>query len=163
MLGNESAMHRVLIVEDEVPLRRIIMRNLAVRGYTVVEADSVASAIEALETFATPFDLILLDINLPDQSGWDVLRYLKARSAKLEHTGATRSPMPRVIVLTAVHPARCRMEEFQPAAMLLKPFPIDALLRLVSRVLAGAARHVENEVDVPSQAPFLPTQNSAPG
>src|SRR5215469_8423989 len=60
----DMAMASVLIIEDEDRLRRILTLNLARRGYTVAEADSVEAAIEALETYPQPFDLLLLDINL---------------------------------------------------------------------------------------------------
>ncbi len=70
-------MARILVVEDEAPLRRIIALNLVRRGYTVIEAESVATAQEALAAFQSPFDLMLLDLNLPDHAGWDVLRTLE--------------------------------------------------------------------------------------
>jgi CheY-like chemotaxis protein len=126
-------MSRVLVIEDEDPLRRIVMMNLVRRGYTVTEADTVATAREALATAAalhTPFDVLLLDLNLPDQTGWDVLRGLATSG-----NGAGPPHMPRVIVMTAVHPAQCRLDEFRPDALLIKPFPIDALLRAVARLL----------------------------
>jgi CheY-like chemotaxis protein len=127
---------QTLIVEDENPLRRILTLNLARRGYNVVEADTGEAALDALRVAAAaqlPFDLILLDINLPDMSGWDVLRRLRD-----EPTLATRPP-PAVIVMTAVRPHDKRIAEFHPEATLLKPFPIDALLRLSTRVLANRA------------------------
>lgn len=127
-------MYRVLVVEDEDLLRRIITRNLALRGYSVAEAASVAEADDALEVSPAPFDLILLDINLPDQTGWDVLRHLEARLRQPIAPGAGQS-MPQVIVVTAVRPAQRRVDEFHPAAVLLKPFPMGALLRLIERVL----------------------------
>jgi DNA-binding response OmpR family regulator len=122
-----------LIVEDENPLRRILTLNLARRGYNVVEADTAEAALDALRAAAAaqqPFDLLLLDINLPDQSGWDVLRHLR------EDATLTTGPPPAVIVMTAVRPHDRRIAEFHPNAVLLKPFPIDALLRLSERVLA---------------------------
>jgi DNA-binding response OmpR family regulator len=124
---------QALIVEDENPLRRILTLNLARRGYNVVEADTGEAALDVLRVAAAaqlPFDLILLDINLPDLSGWDVLRRLCNDS-----TLATRPP-PAVIVMTALRPHEKRIAEFHPNAVLLKPFPIDALLRLSERVLA---------------------------
>lgn len=127
-------MYRILIVEDEDLLRRIITRNLALRGYSVAEAASVAEADEALQASPMPFDLILLDINLPDQTGWDVLRHLDAQLKRPE-AHRTGQAIPHVIVVTAVRPAQCRVDEFQPAAVLLKPFPMGALLRLIERVL----------------------------
>ena len=114
-------MPRVLLVEDEEPLRRILARNLSRRGYRVTEAASAAEAIAALRS-GNPFDALLLDVNLPDQTGWDVLRALKD------------SDVPPVIVMTALRPVRRRLDEFHPAAVLLKPFPVDALVRLVGRV-----------------------------
>jgi CheY-like chemotaxis protein len=48
------AMSRVLVVEEEAPLRRIITLNLARRGYTVAEADSVASADGTLAVASNP-------------------------------------------------------------------------------------------------------------
>jgi len=122
-----------LIVEDENPLRRILTLNLARRGDNVVEADTAEAALDALRAAAAaqqPFDLLLLDINLPDQSGWDVLRHLR------EDATLTTGPPPAVIVMTAVRPHDRRIAEFHPNAVLLKPFPIDALLRLSERVLA---------------------------
>ena len=122
-----------LIVEDENPLRRILTLNLARRGYNVVEADTGEAALDALRVAAAaplPFDLILLDINLPDLSGWDILRHLR------EDPNLATRPPPAVIVMTAVRPQSRRIAEFHPDAVLLKPFPIDALLRLSERVLA---------------------------
>jgi DNA-binding response OmpR family regulator len=108
----------VLLVEDEPALRRVIARNLTSRGLDVREAATVAEALEALTT-AVP-DLMLLDINLPDRTGWDVLRDLKRRSVDVP-----------TIVVSAVQVSQTRLDEFHPIAYLPKPFPIDALLRLV--------------------------------
>ncbi|HEY7021205.1 MAG TPA: response regulator [Ktedonobacterales bacterium] len=124
---------QALIVEDENPLRRILTLNLARRGYNIVEADTGEAALDALRIAVAaqlPFDLILLDINLPDLSGWDVLRRLR------DDTSLATRPPPAVIVMTAVRPHEKRIAEFHPNAVLLKPFPIDAVLRLSDRVLA---------------------------
>jgi DNA-binding response OmpR family regulator len=138
-------MARILIVEDENVLRRILTLNLVRRGHSVAEATDVLTADEALRAAPTPFDLILLDINLPDGSGWDVLRHFtnlgSDASAATDGAGGDdgyqRSVRhPQVIVLTAVRPVRHRIDEFKPAAVLLKPFPIATFLRLIDRVLA---------------------------
>ncbi len=139
-------MASVLIVEDEDRLRRILMLNLMHRGYAVVEATSVETAIEALQTFAEPFDLLLLDINLPDNTGWDVLRFLQKRQAESAEAGHPHR-MPRVIVMTAVRPSEHRLDEFQPTAVLVKPFPIEALVRLVARCLAASPDEVHAQPD----------------
>jgi DNA-binding response OmpR family regulator len=129
-------MARILVIEDEDPLRRIIMMNLVRRGYSVTEAESVAAArdvITCTEAIHQPFDVLLLDLNLPDQTGWDILRWLDGADA-----GGSPLHRPHVIVMTAVHPAQRRLEEFRPDALLIKPFPIDALMRSVERALNPA-------------------------
>lgn len=109
---------RVLVVEDEPTLRRVVARNLTGRGLQVREADCAEAAIGAATTERP--DLLLLDINLPDRSGWDVLRELRRRG----------SDVPTIVV-SAVRVSPNRLEEFHPLAYLPKPFPIEALLRLV--------------------------------
>jgi CheY-like chemotaxis protein len=151
-------MARILVVEDEAPLRRILALNLVRRGHTVIEAESVATAQEALAAFHSQFDLILLDLNLPDQTGWDILRSMKYPSDQPLQRPGGPSRLLAVIVITAGRPARSRLEEFRPAAVLLKPFPIEALLRLIQRVLgAGPAEAVEDDEE---QQPFPETASS---
>jgi DNA-binding response OmpR family regulator len=116
--GQSPKFRRVLLVEDDDTLRRVIARNLTSRGIAVREAATAAEAIEAATT--EPPDLLLLDINLPDQTGWDVLRELK------RHGGDVPT-----IVLSAVRVGQSRLDEFHPLAYLPKPFPLEALLRLV--------------------------------
>jgi DNA-binding response OmpR family regulator len=108
----------ILVVEDEATLRQVITRNLEARGHEVRGAETATEALRQLSAW-TP-DLMLLDINLPDRSGWDVLRELRERGMHV----------PTVIV-SAVRVSPARLEEFRPVAYLPKPFPLDALLRLV--------------------------------
>ena len=119
-------MARILVIEDEHPLRRIIALNLAKRGYMVAEADTVVSALDSLRVTANRCDLLLLDINLPDTSGWDILQHLQEAQVR---------PLPQVIIMTAVRPTAQNMATFAPAGILLKPFPIDTLLRLIEQTL----------------------------
>jgi DNA-binding response OmpR family regulator len=111
----------VLLVEDETPLRTIIARNLEQRGYRLIAVASVRDAIDRIT--ATVPDVIVLDVNLPDGTGWEILRWLRAMDKR-----------PAVIVYSAVPPSRKRVAEFHPDAVLLKPFPMDCLLDLVATV-----------------------------
>lgn len=125
-------MPRILLVEDELPFRRILTLNLAHAGYTIGEADSVETAFEmftAAREVGYPFDLIVLETHLPDQCGWDLLRLLRAGQA----SGAPGAAMPPLIVISPLPVTVGRLAEFAPVATLLKPFPIEALLRLVER------------------------------
>ena len=123
--------HRVLIVEDEVTLRRIIARNLTSRGVAVEEVGTAGEAVGIVVT--RPPDLLLLDVNLPDRSGWDVLRELREHGVEIP-----------TIVISAVRPNPKRIEEFRPLAYLPKPFPLDALLQLV---IGTERAQVEAELD----------------
>ncbi len=128
-----AAYRRVLIVEDEATLRRIIAINLSSRGLLVSEAGTAEAAVGAV-THDRP-DLILLDINLPDRTGWDVLRELRSRETEVP-----------TIVISAVRANPSRLAEFHPVAYLPKPFPIEALLRLVFTVPGrGSGEQTENE------------------
>jgi DNA-binding response OmpR family regulator len=107
---------RVLVVEDDEQLRRIITTNLVARGHDVRQASDATAALHALAEERP--DLLILDINLPDRTGWDVLR-----DAQLPDD-------VRVLMLTAVPVSPRRLAEFRPVAYLPKPFPLEALLRL---------------------------------
>ncbi len=131
-------MPHILLVEDELQLRRIITMNLAHRGCSVCEADSVecgyTMALAAWEA-GRPFDLIILETHLANRSGWDLLRLLRAPEGAPEGAGR-ESPQTLhapVIVMSALPVARSRVSEFAPVATLLKPFPISALMGLIER------------------------------
>lgn len=110
----------VLIVEDDPVLVHAISRNLAARGYT---AESAMTVAEALATLNKPCPaLLLLDIDLPDGSGWEVLRALRT-------SGCEATP---VIVISALRPNPKLAKELRCAAVLEKPFPMESLLRLVT-------------------------------
>jgi two-component system KDP operon response regulator KdpE len=72
-------MTRVLVVEDEHPLLRALAMNLTARGYEVIEASGGSEALAAAA--GREPDLILLDLGLPDVTGFDVIRGIRAYSA----------------------------------------------------------------------------------
>ncbi|HLI08226.1 MAG TPA: response regulator [Ktedonobacteraceae bacterium] len=140
---------RILLVEDDPIIRDLLQRNLVARGHEVRVAEDAGSALLHLQS--THFNLIILDINLPDQTGWEVLRtalqngWLAAQEIEGEDT-----KLP-VVVLSAVRVSPRRLDEFHPLAYLPKPFPMEAILRL-AREAAGrrygkAAYQVEEVVD----------------
>ena len=120
----------ILVVEDDDALVRSIDRNLVARGHTVQSAGTVAAAL-TLVGLERP-DLVLLDVDLPDGSGWEVLRSL--RSGPGEDVA--------VIVLSGLRPNPRYIQELRCAAILEKPFPMDSLLRLVSECLGTSGAKV---------------------
>jgi response regulator RpfG family c-di-GMP phosphodiesterase len=118
--------HRVLIVDDEDTLRGFCRAVLAADGLFCREAGTAA---EALDTFRRePFDLVILDVQLPDQSGFDVLRRLREspRRANLKVVVASgvASPdaMAQMLLAGADH-------------YLTKPFSLVQLRACVQTVL----------------------------
>jgi len=69
---------KVLIAEDEAPIREVESAYLRQAGYEVIEAATGPKALEQFER--TKFDLVLLDLNLPELSGLDVCRRIRADS-----------------------------------------------------------------------------------
>lgn len=118
---------RILIVEDESSLADVIARNLRARGHDATVASTAEGALA--EAAGTPLDALILDINLPDLTGWDVLRGLPAD---------IRRTM-RVVVISAAPISPKRIDEFKPDCALLKPFPIDALVRALGGFEHAAA------------------------
>ncbi|MBN1666989.1 MAG: response regulator [Anaerolineales bacterium] len=66
----------ILYVEDNQANRLLVRRVLMAEGYTVVEAENAAHALQVLES--TQPDLILMDINMPDMDGYTLTSRLKA-------------------------------------------------------------------------------------
>lgn len=108
----------ILLVEDDNRLRSIITQNLKARGYLVLQAATVDEARERLSI--TP-GLVILDLHLPDQNGWEVARWL--------HTHGLNVPV--VVMSGYTRPSNRDWQEFHPTAFLPKPFRIDQLLNVV--------------------------------
>jgi len=70
---------RVLIVDDEPPIRKLLRMGLAAQGYQIMEAPNGKAALERIEQGP---DLIVLDLGLPDVQGLDLLRMLRARNER---------------------------------------------------------------------------------
>ncbi|HVA85685.1 MAG TPA: response regulator [Candidatus Saccharimonadales bacterium] len=116
----------LLIVEDDESLRQILARHLRSRGYGVEEAASAEEAVRCLGAGVRP-DLVVLDINLPGDTGWDLLR-----GPALAAAGS-----PPVVVASATTVRRRQLAEFAVAGYLPKPFPLETLVDTIDRLLTA--------------------------
>jgi DNA-binding NtrC family response regulator len=133
---------RILIVDDDREMRRLLADFLEGEGFDVVQAADAAQTLTRIRE--APCDVVLLDKNLPDWSGLHILP-------------ALRKLLPRtpVIVITAFGDMRTHDDAFSRGAfdLLFKPFSLDELLvalqRACDHVHGGPARNPENSLDSP--------------
>jgi DNA-binding response OmpR family regulator len=125
---------RILVVDDEAPIRMTLERLLRRRGYEVTVAGSGEEALEALDR--QPFELLLLDLKLPGISGLDVARHAR-----------TLQPAAAILLLTG-HAAL----EDEPDAtglgafeyMLKTASPEDVLTRVADTIRRRASTNPES-------------------
>ena len=106
-----------------------VARHLRAQRYDVDEAGSVEEATTALEGGLRP-DVVLLDLNLPGDTGWGLLRDLWLAGAG--------SPPVVITSATAVNPKQ--LAQFGCAGYLAKPFPLETLVAALERVLTSDAK-----------------------
>ncbi len=113
----------VLVVDDEPDIRALVKMALRSAGHTILEADGGYAAIEALAHHDV--DIMLLDVRMPDLSGWEVLERLEPRAQ-----------WPRVVMLSAHVDAvvRERAKAAGCDGYLSKPFLPADLLATVAAV-----------------------------
>ena len=131
----------VLLVEDDEPLVAIILRHLTAHGIPTDVARSAEEAVSLLDSGVRPA-LIFLDINLPGDTGWSILRSRAYRDAG----------SPSVVVVSATRIPSARLREYGIKGYLPKPFSIDTLLETARRYAtarpAGTAEPTEEPMDM---------------
>ncbi|MGC8762818.1 MAG: sigma-54-dependent transcriptional regulator [Acidobacteriota bacterium] len=111
---------RILVVDDEASMRRMLEILFREEGYEVVTADSAEAALQALAR--KPFDLVLSDIRMPGLSGLDLLRRLKEEESSTE-----------VVLMTAYASTESAIEALKLGAFdyITKPFQVEELSNIV--------------------------------
>jgi len=131
MPTNSSALEgAVLLVDDDDLFVDLVQRHLQAHGYTVATAGSVAAARDVLRSGSRP-SLLILDINLPDDSGWSLLR-----DDSLAGAGS-----PPVVIMSGTQIRPERLREFHVAGYLPKPVSMSLLTSCIDRLIneTGAA------------------------
>jgi CheY-like chemotaxis protein len=126
-------MSNILVVEDETNVRKLVTVNLISRGYTVYEAKDVQQAVERLQTQL--FDLIVLDIKLPDATGWDLLAKI-ATDPAIEFNG------PVLVMTASVIDAQIDLDQYPTIVeVLVKPFSAAKLVAAIEHALHLTLTH----------------------
>ncbi len=155
---NGSPAGRVLVVDDNETNREVLVRRLEPQGYVVTTAVNGRDAIDRLA--AEPFDVVLLDIMMPELNGYQVLEHLRADAAP---------PAVRVIMLSALDEVESvvRCLDLGADDYLTKPINTTLLRARMESSLARKrlrdreamyARSLERELEIGReiQAEFLP-------
>jgi two-component system nitrogen regulation response regulator GlnG len=115
---------KVLVVDDEESIRWVLGKCLEKAGYTVRYADNGAKAIESASSEG--FSSIILDITMPDMSGFDVLREFRSRGIN-----------PPVIIITAQNTVKNAIDAMKQGAYdyIAKPFDLDEVKITIQRAI----------------------------
>jgi CheY-like chemotaxis protein len=116
----------ILVVDDDDSIRKLIGTTLKRSGYNVCEARNGREALEEMR--AGNSDLVVLDLMMPEVSGWDVL---KTRS-----TDETLRRIPVIVASANRGPEIAEAVKGGICALLPKPFELDSLRALVESCLA---------------------------
>jgi DNA-binding response OmpR family regulator len=118
---------RILLVDDDPTVRDSLGNMLESEGYRVVPAENGLQALEIAK--AGDVDLVLLDLNLPIQNGWETFARLTAEAGRLP-----------VIIITARPNQLFTAAATGVDALLEKPMEIPALLRTIDGLLSTRPR-----------------------
>jgi two-component system, OmpR family, KDP operon response regulator KdpE len=111
-----AAAVRVLVIDDEPPIRKLLRTGLAAHGYHVLEAANGKAALEQLD--ASP-NLIILDLGLPDMQGHELLRTIRSRDDRVP-----------IVILSSRDDEAGKVQALDSGAddYVTKPFGMDELL-----------------------------------
>ena len=115
-------MNKILVVEDEIPIAQMVKMCLSKNGYICETANDGMTASEKIEN--NRYDLILLDIMLPDMDGYELIEYIKEYDM----------PVIFVTAKTSV-PDRVKGLKLGAEDYISKPFDLEELLARIETVL----------------------------
>ena len=116
-------MKRVLVVDDDAAVRRIITHHLVKDGYLVLEADNGVEALKIVRS--TPVDLIVLDIRMPLMDGYELANRLQADPETVD--------IP--LVVSSVVADEAQQQIVRAKTFLVRPFGVGELVGAVRAAL----------------------------
>ena len=125
---------RVLVVDDEPPIRKLLRMGLTTQGYQTLEAPNAKTALDLL---AQKPDLVILDLGLPDMLGHDLLRTIRARNDRVP-----------IVVLSSRGDEAGKVQALDLGAddYVTKPFGMDELL---ARMRAALRHQLQTQGERP--------------
>lgn len=134
-MKSEAAPLRVLIVDDEPPIRRFLRTSLSAQGYDIVEAEDGVKALDEVRRMSP--DVLVLDLGLPGMDGLEVIRRLRGGGASLP-----------IIVLSSRADEAGKVEALDLGAddYVTKPFGVDELL---ARIRAAMRHKLQQQGERP--------------
>ena len=139
----------ILVVDDDPSVRELLGRVLIGEGYGVLSAGDGPEALRVVA--CVQVDLVLLDLNLPIQSGWDTFERL-----------TTGNPLLPVIIITARSNQLFTALSAGVGALLEKPLDFPTLLETISRLLAEpVSARLARAAGHPARFHYAPTKERA--
>ncbi len=137
----QNPQNKILVVDDDPAIRNLISRFLIFNHYQVETAENAATGRKLFQNFQP--DLVILDVNLPDDSGFNLCKEM-------------RNPQTIVLMLTSLSDTNYVLEGFEQGAddYLTKPFNLEVLKAKIGALIK---RHLELEIPpliLPSQINF---------
>jgi CheY-like chemotaxis protein len=120
---------RVLVVDDDPAALRMYGRLLEAAGYEAVQCDSGIGAVELVER--QPFDVVVMDLNMPGLDGWMAMSLIRARQPTLPVVILTGGSEPELEKRAATAGA---------AGFLTKPCRAEVLSRSLERAITDSAK-----------------------
>ena len=114
---------RILVIDDEPPIRKLLRTGLGTQGYDILDAPNAKAALALL---AEKPDLVILDLGLPDMQGLDLLRLIRERDERVP-----------IVVLSSREDEKAKVEALDLGAddYVTKPFGMDELLARIRAAL----------------------------
>jgi len=122
---------RILHVDDELDTLRVVKTILEAAGYEVVSVESGTDALKQVDL--NGFDLLILDVMMPDMSGWDLF----TRVGQIK-------PGYKVVFLSVMEVSKERAKQMKENGIvdyITKPFDDDDLIERVKKALGSAAKN----------------------
>jgi len=119
---------RVLIIEDDLPLRGMLAAAMRQRGFQVLLAGDGAEGLRCV-TLHHP-EIILLDLMMPIVNGWDFLQKF--------NEGGFKGTIPVIVISAHLRTDPSAVLQMGVSAILPKPFNLDDLMTVVEHLLSGS-------------------------